>query len=227
METKIMQQIDISQYQAVIFDMDGTLYFQKPFRRKMASAMLMHLIRHPFSIGDMLLVAKYRKEREAWKENAENLEQRQYAYVAQKCGCEPGKVAEAVRFFMYDLPMPLLRANRDDILADVVRELKRKNITTAIYSDYPAEKKLKALGIEVDHVFCAFDREISCMKPDPKGLQVVLQTIKCKPERALMIGDRYEKDGLCAKENGVDYLILEASKKKRKNKTQSLLSSLT
>ena len=34
-------------------------------------------------------------------------------------------------------------------------------------------------------------------------------------DEAIMIGDRYEKDGLAAEKNQVDYIILPSSKKER------------
>ena len=44
---------------------------------------------------------------------------------------------------------------------------------------------------------------------------MILADIGCAAADALMVGDRYEKDGLAAKENGVDYLIVGKTKKER------------
>ena len=59
------------------------------------------------------------------------------------------------------------------------------------------------------------DACIGCMKPDPKGLKVILDTLGCDSVDAVMIGDRYEKDGLAAQRNNVDYVIVDGSKKER------------
>jgi putative hydrolase of the HAD superfamily len=57
---------------------------------------------------------------------------------------------------------------------------------------------------------------IGSMKPDPKGLKVILSDIGLKSEEVLMVGDRYEKDGLAAKACEMDYIILPSSSGKRR-----------
>ena len=61
------------------------------------------------------------------------------------------------------------------------------------------------------------------MKPDPKGLQVILHQLQMKPEEVIMVGDRYEKDGLAAVANQMDYIILDSNKKKRQIQEKELL----
>ena len=53
------------------------------------------------------------------------------------------------------------------------------------------------------------------MKPDPKGIRVILKEHGLSNSEALMIGDRYEKDGLAARGNDVDYIIVSKKKKER------------
>lgn len=60
------------------------------------------------------------------------------------------------------------------------------------------------------------------MKPDPKGLQVILATLGLQAEDVIMVGDRYEKDGLAAIGNRMDYLIVSSSKKEREKLTDIL-----
>ena len=60
------------------------------------------------------------------------------------------------------------------------------------------------------------------MKPDPKGLKVILATLVLQAEDVIMVGDRYEKDGLAAIGNRMDYLIVSSSKKEREKLTDIL-----
>ena len=60
------------------------------------------------------------------------------------------------------------------------------------------------------------------MKPDPKGLRVILATLGLQAEDVIMVGDRYEKDGLAAIGNRMDYLIVSSSKKEREKLTDIL-----
>ncbi|MBQ1193510.1 MAG: HAD family hydrolase, partial [Lachnospiraceae bacterium] len=107
---------------------------------------------------------------------------------------------------------------KDEVLAGIIDDLKndKKDIKIVIYSDYPVENKLKSLGIEADYLFTSGDEEIGCMKPDPKGLKVILNKLQISNLEAIMIGDRYEKDGEAAAANDMDYIIVSSDKKERK-----------
>lgn len=220
---KKMRKNSLSEYKAVIFDLDGTLYYQKPFRIKMALYLVKYVITHPKSVSDIFLIKKYREVRENWemceKEMVFNqdisLDDRQYEYVAQKKNVGAEKVKKAVAFFMLDAPLSLLPRFRDEILTSQINILRENKVKVVVYSDYPVENKLKALGIEADYCFTSADENISSMKPDPKGLAYIMQVLKLSKDDIIMIGDRYEKDGLAAINNDVDYIIVSSSKEER------------
>lgn len=218
-----MRKNSLLDYQAVIFDLDGTLYYQKPFRVRMLFFLAGHMLTHPASIRDVFLIKKYREIRENWEayekdacypENMD-LDSRQYAFVAKAKKASPERVKNAVEFFMLETPLRLLPTYKDVILSAMIEELHEKGVKVIVYSDYPAEDKLKALGIRADRCFTSADECIGCMKPDPKGLKVILEKLGLKAEDAIMIGDRYEKDGLAAEGNQMDYVIVSASSKER------------
>ena len=125
---------------------------------------------------------------------------------------------------MLEAPLKLLSQFRDELLAGIIDDLKndKKDIKIVIYSDYPVENKLKSLGIEADYLFTSGDEEIGCMKPDPKGLRVILDKLQISNSDAIMIGDRYEKDGEAAIANDMDYIIVSSDKKERKSQIYDL-----
>jgi beta-phosphoglucomutase-like phosphatase (HAD superfamily) len=47
----------LTEYQAIIVDLDGTLYFQKPVRMAMLNSMALHF----WKFRDFLIIQKYRK----------------------------------------------------------------------------------------------------------------------------------------------------------------------
>jgi len=78
------------------------------------------------------------------------------------------------------------------------------------------------LGLDLDFVFSATDTLINCLKPNPKGLTAILHQLSLSPKDCLFVGDRDEKDGLCARQVGMDFLILPKNPLKRSQLYSSL-----
>lgn len=223
MDSLKMQKKSLLDYKAVIFDLDGTLYYQKTFRKRMFIYLLKHMLTHPSGVKDILLIKKYREYRENWEKyentgsysEGANLNRRQYEAVAKAKKVSPERVEKAVSFFMLEAPLKFLPEYRDEILFELINKLHREDVKVVVYSDYPVKDKLNALGIKADEVFTSADENIGCMKPDPRGIRSILEMLGLNADEAIMIGDRYEKDGLAAEKNQVDYIILPSSKKER------------
>ncbi|MGN1313935.1 MAG: HAD family hydrolase [Lachnospiraceae bacterium] len=207
----------LTQYKLIIWDLDGTLYYQKPFRKKMIEVILKELVFKPSRWKEARVILCYRRLREKWdpSDSEEDLEMRQYAACGAKCGLMKEQIKEIVTFWMHEAPLKYLKAYRDEEAALLIGRLRKKGILNVVYSDYPTKDKLRALEIVVDGQYCSADPDISSMKPNPKGIQVILKKLKIKAEDTLMIGDRIEKDAEAAKAAGVDYLILSRGQKER------------
>ncbi len=207
----------LDNYKLVIWDLDGTLYYQKEFRMKMTMVLMRKLLFTPRHWKDVLVILKYRSLREKWDaaDTDAELEKRQYIETGKSFRMTGEQVEAVIGRWMLEEPLSHLRAHRDDTAAWTIEKLQQNGIQTVVYSDYPTKDKLKALGIKVLDSYAATDPEIGCMKPNPKGLEYIINKYQIAKEDTIMIGDRMEKDGEVAKAVGIDYLILKRKRKER------------
>lgn len=208
----------LDEYKLVIWDLDGTLYFQKEFRLKMAMVLARKLVFTPKHWKEAFVILKYRSLREKWdaSDTGTDLEERQYAETGKSFSMSGEQVKAIISRWMLEEPLLHLIAYRDEKAAQTIVKLQEKGIRTIVYSDYPTVDKLKALEINVTESFAATDEVISCMKPNPKGLEYIINKYQIAKEDTIMIGDRMEKDGEAAIAVGIDYLILKRKRKERK-----------
>ncbi len=198
----------------VIFDVDGTLYDQRQLRL----GMLRQLISHAWqtrSLDTLLILRTFRRVREALGELGElgdgqagaDFMTLQYAQTASRHGTTSAAVRALTDEWMEQRPLPLLAACRYPRVAEVFAGLRSAGKRIAAFSDYPAVAKLAALGLQADVVVCATDPGIARLKPDPAGLLAILRQTGVAPARALMIGDRFDRDAAAAARAGMRALI--------------------
>lgn len=196
-----------SRIRVVVFDVDGTLYDQRPLRRRMWLALIAHCLARPRDLAVLRTLRIFRRLREELAEEAsEGISRLQYERPATLLGLSPEAVRVAVETWMHHRPLPLLRRCRYPGVERVFEALAESGRTIAVFSDYPAGAKLKALGLRADIEVCATDADVQRLKPHPLGLQRVLERAGAGPEECLYIGDRDERDGACARRLGVAYL---------------------
>ena len=204
-------QLDWATIDLVVFDVDGTLYNQ----RKLQLGMLRQLLGHAWqsrSLDTLLTLRTFRRVREALGELDDDqagadFMTLQYAQTASRHGTTPAAVRALTDEWMEQRPLPLLAACRYAHVAEVFAGLRAAGKRVAAFSDYPAVAKLAALGLRADVVVCATDPGIARLKPDPAGLLAILKQTGVAPERALMIGDRFDRDAAAAARAGMRALI--------------------
>lgn len=197
-------------YDLIVFDVDGTLYFQNQLRMTMAGRLIGYYVLRPFRVKDLFIIKNFRSLRDK-AENTDDL----YEITAKKCGVTADRVREVIKKWIYENPMDAVAKSADTELIETIKKLKEDGKRIAIWSDYEADDKLKALGLECDLVYTAEQERVKELKPSPKGLKLIMNDTGFSADKTLMIGDRMEKDGEAAKSAGCDYFILSKKKSKR------------
>lgn len=200
--------INWSMVEAVIFDVDGTLYSQGKLRRFMLKELLQYYLIHPRHLQDLKIIQDFRREREKQAfEVVIDLENAQYEWAAKASGVSPERVRCVVQQWIFKIPLRHLPSCRYPGILEFFDNLSQRGIATAIFSDYYPNEKLAVLGLSPNCVVCATDSNVGRLKPDPKGLFVVTEKLGVPVKHCLFIGDRDERDGECARRAGMPYLI--------------------
>ena len=191
----------------VVFDVDGTLYRQRPLRIRMARDLLLYtLLKRDLNV--IAVLARYRRIRERLgDEQVIDFERALITQTATATANSPDSVRSIVSEWVERRPLGDLAACRYPGLPRLFSGLRRSGKSIGILSDYPAEAKLEALGLTADHVVFAGDESIGILKPHPRGLESLIAAAGVKPHETVVIGDRVDRDGLVARRVGTQALI--------------------
>lgn len=200
---------------AVLMDLDGTLYHQGPLRRRMARELLgMPLRAGPRTAARTLRrLRAFRSVREELRglgRAAEPLEEVQYAEPARRLRDDPGELRATVLEWMHRRPLRHLLACSRPELAGFLEAAERRGLELGVFSDYPADEKLVALGLQgrFSLSLCATQPEINAFKPHPRGFERACELWNLEPREVLYVGDRPEVDGAGARAAGMAVWIV-------------------
>ena len=198
-------------YDLIVFDMDGTLYFQKSLQIRMACRLIKHAAFHIRGFKELRAVLNYRKLREKWDVGKNMDEEGTFKPVSEPTGLQAGGVKNIIDRWMFKEPLRAGKASKDKKLADVINALLSDGKNVCIYSDYPAGDKAAVLDVDKRvRIFSAGSDGIETLKPDPSGLlKVISQYPGTGRDRVVMVGDRKDRDGRAAEGAGVKCVILK------------------
>ena len=208
--------MDISKVRAILFDLDGTLYYQPPLRILMG----LELSALPLTMGSLAktrsvlkVIKQFRSTREELRHlgnPSEWLDEIQYQQAANGVGFKAEEVKRIIEEWMYHRPLKYLKWCRRMGAVSFFTEAQRRGIQIGVFSDYPAQEKLEALELEsfVQLVLCATDKEINAFKPHPRGFLRACECWGLGPHEVLYVGDRPEVDGKGALAAGMPYMIV-------------------
>ncbi|NEQ49341.1 MAG: HAD family hydrolase [Leptolyngbya sp. SIO3F4] len=206
----VNQPLNLVELQAVIFDVDGTLYDLQKLYRRICLELIQYYSRHPCQLQDIWILHHFIQERE--KQTATlvtDLEKAQYEWAAQKTNTSCEKVRQVVKKWIFEMPLKHLYDCRKPDVLKLFDILPKQGIRIAIFSDYPARAKLACLGLSPQCIISSTDPNINQLKPNPIGLLSVANQLDLPVQNCLFIGDRDDRDGECARRAGMPYLILD------------------
>lgn len=199
---------------AVLWDLDGTLYHQAPMRRRM----LLELARAPLLEGfgarrTLRRLKTFRRVREELRERGrceEPLERLQYEEPARRLGDDAGALERTVAEWMHRKPLRHLEHCRRAGLRALLAQLAEHGLHLGVFSDYPADAKLIALGLDefFGLTLCATDSEVNAFKPHPRGFLRACELWEVEPGEVLYVGDRDDVDGAGARAAGMPVCIV-------------------
>ncbi len=114
----------------------------------------------------------------------------QLALAAKKAGYGVSDLRGVVEELFERKPLELLARCVYPDLLQFLRLLSERRIPCGVFSDYPVEAKLSAMGLRefFGHVLCA--AEIGSLKPNPAGVLLLAGQMGQGPAEMLYIGDR-------------------------------------
>jgi phosphoglycolate phosphatase/putative hydrolase of the HAD superfamily len=206
--------VDRSTPAAVILDVDGTMYAQRPVRRGMLLRLSAHTLRHPREgLACIRALDAYRRAQERLR--AAPLPggfaaHDQLALAARLSGIDECSVQRYVEQWMERAPLDLVARAARPGLRDFLVAARERGARIGVYSDYRAESKLMALDVLqlIDVVRSAQDDGGGRLKPDPSGLLLVASELGVAPASTVYVGDRVEVDAVAARRAGMRACIL-------------------
>ena len=204
-----------SSIDAILLDVDGTLYHQPPVRLGvMVRLALGHLSAPATGLRTASMLMAYRRMQERLRDGEAppegSLANAQLEMSSRHAGASVAAMEDAVRQWMHEAPQPLLPWARRRGLFEFLDEARARKIKLGVVSDYPAHTKLESMRVRhyFDVIVCAQDAEVQRFKPDPRGIVHALEQLGVAPDRAVYVGDRAEVDLVAARRAGVRGVLM-------------------
>jgi HAD superfamily hydrolase (TIGR01549 family) len=193
-------------YDAVLCDLDGTLYHAGPVKVAMALELLC------FGARVVPLLRAFRKQHEIVRQvthiEAESPYHYQLKLTASALDIDVASVERGVSLWMSERPVRWLRRfARTELIRDLVR-FQQRGGKLGLVSDYPARQKLRAFDdiVRFDVIVASGEQGgPSSLKPNPDGYERAARQLVVAADRCLVLGDRDDADGAAARALGMAF----------------------
>lgn len=186
--------------QAVLFDVDGTLYNQTKLRYIMSFKILFNAITSPTTAKRTINVIKcYRIAQEILREkkiySTENGEG-QLKLTSQLSKTDESEVRKIVKKWFEEIPLKVIPDCKKNNLEKTFEWIYDNGFKIGLYSDYDSIEKARVLNIDkyISVYVSSSDSSVGVFKPDPKGFLVASEKLGVAPENVMYVGDRFDVD---------------------------------
>jgi FMN phosphatase YigB (HAD superfamily) len=199
---------------AVLFDVDGTLYYARPLRYRMLASLASSMALNPTSarrtwrcIQAFRMALEQTRKHDADDGDLAGLHLRRAAELA---GTDPEVVRDIADEWLLRRPLRHLARCRRRGARRLLSRLRDRGLGVGFLSDYPVDAKLDALELSApdDIRLCATDSEINAYKPSPRGFRRACELWGLPPASVLYVGDRPEIDATGAAAAGMRCAIV-------------------
>ncbi len=188
--------------EAVVFDLDDTLYLESDFVASGYRAVARHLVRQygcRFREVYFTMMSVF----------ACHGRKAVFPTIVRRFLKDEVPLMELVEVYRGHTPRISLFEGYDKILRDL-----RPSFRLGIITDGLPEvqrRKIAALGLDamVDRVICTWDYGVDKQKPDPLGFSLMMGDLRTDPSSGLYIGDSLEKDCRGAHSAGMKCVYLK------------------
>ena len=201
-----------SRIDAIVLDVDGTLYRLGPVRRQMALRLAGACVTQPLRTRRAVRVirafrANLETIRAGLPEDADHPAQ-QLQRTVEQTGMPKELVESLIEEWMFERPLALIGGYPRKGLHRFLGRALQYGIRLGAFSEYPSEGKLECLGVRdpFSVVVSSCDPQVRRFKPDPAGFLHAARRLGSNPETTLVIGDRDDADGAGARAAGMRYL---------------------
>ena len=196
------------EHDAWLLDFDGTLYTQRWVRLAMALELALA------GWAAIPTLRAFRREHEHVRRlppGPKSPYELQLEHAANALSVERAAVERVVSEWMIARPGRWLRLFRNRALERRITEFRARGGKTAVVSDYPATRKLEAMGYRTMFEVVVASGEPGGpkrLKPSPEGYLAAAERLGVAPGRCLVIGDRDDADGQAARSAGMAFELV-------------------
>lgn len=201
---------------AWLLDLDGTLYRPGLVKAAMGLSLL------TFGVPHLAALRRFRQEHEALRQEQADAPDLTFSpspfavqleRTAEALGQKVSSLERIVQSWMFDRPGPWLRLSKNKSLLAEIRNFRGQGGKTALVSDYPASRKLQAMGIAELFDLVVANGETAGLvrlKPAPDAYLLAASELELPPHDCLVIGDREDADGEAARRAGMAFRLERA-----------------